>query len=364
MQQDPYFAADHKPVDFFHLFECGGTRKILGCPPHGDSFAVDKTKAGIEDMEQHQINSDRSEKSVHSGIDRLVGAKPLPKPDWLRGKSSSTPEVLNLVKILRDNRLHTVCEQAACPNMGECFRKGTATFMIMGDICTRQCPFCNVGHGMPEPLRIEEAASLARAVQIMKLKYVVVTSVTRDDLPDGGAGHYGACIRAVRLLDRSIQIEVLTPDFRGVVKKAFEQLRLNPPDVFNHNLETVPRMYARVRPQADYHGSLELLRCFRETFPEIPTKSGLMLGLGETEQEIQAVMRDLRRQNCSMLTLGQYMRPSPRHLPVERYVAPEEFQRYRDFGISIGFSHVESGPMVRSSYHADLQAKEIIQKSK
>jgi lipoyl synthase len=312
-------------------------------------------------MEQPHIKMRGVEKNVHVCSVTNVTTKPLPKPDWLRGKSASTPEALNLVKILRDNSLHTVCEKASCPNMGECFRKGTATFMIMGDICTRSCPFCNVSHGTPAPLRIEEAESLARAVQIMKLSYVVITSVTRDDLPDGGAGHYGECIRQLRALKRSMKIEILTPDFRGVVTQAFEQLRINSPDVFNHNLETVPRLYARVRPQADYYGSLELLKRFRETFDHIPTKSGLMLGLGETEQEVYDVMREMRFHHCDMLTLGQYMRPSPQHLPVERYVTPEEFERYRTFGLSTGFSHVESGPMVRSSYHADMQAKEMLQ---
>lgn len=311
-------------------------------------------------MEQPHMKMRGAEKNVHVCCDTKMVTKPLPKPDWLRGKSASTPEVLNLVKLLRDNKLHTVCEEASCPNLGECFRKGTATFMIMGDTCTRRCPFCNVAHGVPGELRGEEAQNLARAVRIMKLTYVVITSVTRDDLPDGGAGHYGACIRELRALKGNLKIEILTPDFRGAVKRAFEQFRINPPDVFNHNLETVPRLYARVRPQADYYGSLELLKHFRETFDHIPTKSGLMLGLGETEQEVYDVMREMRCHQCEMLTLGQYMRPSPHHLPVERYVTPEEFERYRIFGLSIGFSHVESGPMVRSSYHADMQAKELL----
>lgn len=314
-------------------------------------------------MEQNYSRMRGAEKINPPGTVATVATKPLPKPQWLRGKSSSTPDVMNLVTMLRENKLHTVCEQAACPNMGECFRKGTATFMIMGDICTRRCPFCNVAHGVPDPLGGEEATNLARAVEILKLSYVVITSVTRDDLPDGGASHYGECIRALRDLKRKLNIEILTPDFRGVVKQAFEQLRKNPPDVFNHNLETVPRLYARVRPQADYDRSLDLLRCFGASFAHIPTKSGLMLGLGETEQEVCNAMRDLRHHNCSMLTLGQYMRPSPHHLPVERYVTPQEFDQYRDFGLSLGFSHVESGPMVRSSYHADLQAKELMREN-
>lgn len=288
------------------------------------------------------------------------GDKPLPKPAWLRGVNPGSRDVLDLTRLLRDNRLHTVCEEANCPNLGECFRKGTATFMIMGDLCTRRCPFCNVAHGEPLPLRRDEPADLARAVQILKLSYVVITSVTRDDLPDGGAGHYGNCIRALRDLKRDVKIEILTPDFRGSVEQAIECLRRDPPDVFNHNLETVPRLYASVRPRADYQGSLRLLGTFRRHFERIPTKSGLMLGLGETEQEVRDVMRDLRHQRCDMLTLGQYLRPSPHHLPVERYVPPHEFDRYRDFGLSLGFSHVESGPLVRSSYHADLQARTMV----
>jgi lipoyl synthase len=297
-------------------------------------------------------------KTAHLGTDVSLSTKPLPKPEWLRGKSANTPDVERLVRILRDNRLHTVCEEASCPNLGECFRKGTATFMIMGDVCTRHCPFCNVAHGSPDALADDEPVNLARAVEILKLSYVVITSVTRDDLPDGGAGHYGACIRELRDLKRSLKIEILTPDFRGAVAGAFEELRMNLPDVFNHNLETVPRLYPRVRPQADYQGSLDLLLRFREQFAQVTTKSGLMLGLGETEQEVRNVMGDLRRHHCDMLTLGQYMRPSQHHLPVERYVTPEEFERYRQFGLSIGFSHVESGPLVRSSYHADMQARE------
>ncbi len=304
-----------------------------------------------------------AEKIVPTDNGSSMEQKPLPKPAWLRARCASTPEVLNVVNLLRVNKLHTVCEEASCPNMGECFRKGTATFMIMGDICTRRCPFCNVAHGSPSPLNSDEPSNLARAVQIMNLSYVVITSVTRDDLPDGGAGHYGACIRELRALNRNIKIEILTPDFRGVVKDAFEQLRANPPDVFNHNIETVPRLYGRVRPRADYSASLDLLKSFRENFDRVPTKSGLMLGLGETEDEVREVMLEMRRHECDMLTLGQYMRPSQHHLPVERYVTPDEFDRYRDFGLSIGFSHVESGPMVRSSYHADMQARELVQAS-
>lgn len=299
-------------------------------------------------------------KTAHLGNDPGLSSKPLPKPEWLRVQPAGGQEVERLVSLLRDNRLHTVCEEASCPNLGECFRKGTATFMIMGDRCTRNCPFCNVPHGTPQPPDSDEPANLARAVERLKLRYVVITSVTRDDLSDGGAAHYGACIRSVRGLGRGVKVEILTPDFRGVEAAALETLGLNLPDVFNHNLETVPRLYPRVRPQADYRGSLELLKRFGERFAPVPTKSGLMLGLGESEQEVMDVMVALRAHRCAMLTLGQYMRPSPGHLPVERYVPPAEFQRYREFGLSIGFSHVEAGPLVRSSYHADLQARDLI----
>lgn len=311
-------------------------------------------------MDVQPISMRGAGKTAHLGPAVTGDVKPLPKPSWLRAPAAGTPDTERLVRLLRDNSLHTVCEEASCPNMGECFRKGTATFMIMGDICTRNCPFCNVAHGSPQALPADEPANLARAVEIMKLNYVVITSVTRDDLPDGGAGHYADCIRALRELKRELRVEILTPDFRGAVDRALELLGANPPDVFNHNLETVPRLYPRVRSQADYRGSLELLLRFREKFYTVPTKSGLMLGLGETEDEVREVMEELRNHRCDMLTLGQYLRPSPHHLPVERYVRPEEFERLRDFGLSIGFSHVESGPMVRSSYHADMQARELV----
>ena len=226
-------------------------------------------------------------KTAHLGAAIKSDTKPLPKPAWLRAPAAGTPDTERLVRLLRDNRLHTVCEEASCPNMGECFRKGTATFMIMGDICTRNCPFCNVAHGSPGALPADEPVNLARAVEIMKLRYVVITSVTRDDLPDGGAGHYAECIRALRELKRELKVEILTPDFRGMVDLALDLLSANPPDVFNHNLESVPRLYPRVRPQADYRGSLDLLLSFREAFDTVTTKSGLMLGLGETEDEVR-----------------------------------------------------------------------------
>lgn len=280
----------------------------------------------------------------------------LRKPEWIRAKFPGTPEVLRLKKILRENRLHTVCEEANCPNLGECFGHGTATFMIMGDICTRRCPFCDVGHGRPNPLDPEEPAHLAQTVAAMDLKYVVVTSVDRDDLRDGGAGHFTDCIRAIRTASPDITIEILTPDFRGRMDVALDILDQSPPDIFNHNLETVPRLYKQARPGADYHYSLDLLKRFKERHPQVPSKSGLMLGLGETLDEVKAVMQNLRAHNVEMLTLGQYLQPSPYHLKVERYVTPEEFDQLRVEGYRMGFTHVASGPMVRSSYHADLQA--------
>ncbi len=281
----------------------------------------------------------------------------LRKPAWIRAPFPGTPEVQRLKRILRENRLHTVCEEASCPNLGECFGHGTATFMIMGDICTRRCPFCDVGHGRPNPLDPQEPENLARTVAAMALKYVVVTSVDRDDLRDGGAAHFAACIRAMRAAWPGIVIEILTPDFRGRMDVALEILEREPPDVFNHNLETVPRLYRQARPGADYQYSLTLLQRFKERHPHIPTKSGLMLGLGETTEEIEAVMRDLRIHRVEMLTLGQYLQPSAHHLPVERYAPPEEFAHLRELGEAMGFTHVASAPLVRSSYHADAQAK-------
>ncbi len=279
------------------------------------------------------------------------------KPAWIRAPFPGTPEVLRLKRILRENHLHTVCEEASCPNLGECFGHGTATFMIMGDICTRRCPFCDVGHGRPNPLDPQEPENLARTVAAMGLKYVVITSVDRDDLRDGGAAHFADCIRAVRAARPGIVIETLVPDFRGRMAVALEILEREPPDVFNHNLETVPRLYRQVRPGADYAYSLELLKRFGERHPRIPTKSGLMLGLGETLEEIQEVMRDLRAHGVDMLTLGQYLQPSVHHLPVARYAPPEEFEQLRALGETLGFTHVASAPLVRSSYHADAQAR-------
>ena len=288
--------------------------------------------------------------------------KPPRKPTWIRAKAPTGPEVQRLKRILREARLHTVCEEASCPNLGECFGHGTATFLIMGDICTRRCPFCDVAHGRPEPLDPEEPDNLAATVAAMGLRHVVITSVDRDDLRDGGAAHFVACIRAVRAKSPETRIEVLVPDFRGRMERALEIMDQAPPDVFNHNLETVPRLYRKARPGADYAWSLRLLREFGQRHPEVPTKSGLMLGLGETFDEIVAVMRDLRAHGVQMLTLGQYLQPSLHHLPVERFVPPEEFDELARVAESLGFAQVASAPMVRSSYHADEQARGVAEK--
>ncbi|MCP3870993.1 MAG: lipoyl synthase [Gammaproteobacteria bacterium] len=282
------------------------------------------------------------------------------KPDWIRAKVPTGERIKEIKQLLRQTQLSSVCEEAACPNLGECFSHGTATFMIMGDICTRRCPFCDVAHGKPQPLDIQEPEHLAKAVAAMKLRYVVVTSVDRDDLRDGGASHYVACIQALREKSPDLQIEILVPDFRGRVDVALDTFLSAPPDVFNHNMETIPRLYRQARPGADYNESLKLLKRFGERHPDVPIKSGLMLGLGETLPEIKAVMDDLRSNGCNMLTLGQYLQPSRDHLPVARFVHPDEFDQLRKRGESMGFSNVASGPMVRSSYHADLQAEGLV----
>ncbi len=286
---------------------------------------------------------------------------PLRKPSWIRAKSQGTPEVARIKAALRKNNLHTVCEEASCPNLGECFGKGTATFMILGDICTRRCPFCDVAHGRPNALDENEPANLARTIRDMALRYVVITSVDRDDLKDGGAAHFAACIRESRALSPQLTIEVLVPDFRGRMDPALTIFKHTPPDVFNHNLETIPRLYKQARPGSDYDWSLDLLERFKALHPKVPTKSGLMLGLGEEISEIEQVMRDLRAHGVNMLTLGQYLQPSRHHLPVMRYVEPAEFERLRVLGEQMGFSHVASGPMVRSSYHADQQAHGVLE---
>lgn len=280
----------------------------------------------------------------------------LRKPDWIRIRIPQSSAVNDLKQILRENKLHTVCEEASCPNLNECFSKGTATFMIMGDKCTRRCAFCDVGHGRPSPLDTEEPRHLAETIAKMRLNYVVITSVDRDDLRDGGASHFAACIKAVRELNPHIQIEVLVPDFRGRMQKALEALSLNLPDVFNHNIETVIRLYKQARPGSDYHESLKLLAEFKQRFPHIPTKSGIMLGLGETNEEIEIVMKELRAHHVDMLTLGQYLSPSQFHLPVLRFVTPNEFKQLGELAKAMGFTRVASGPLVRSSYHADKQA--------
>ena len=289
--------------------------------------------------------------------------RPLRKPPWIRARSPADPAVSRLKEVLRENRLHTVCEEASCPNIGECFSGGTATFMIMGDICTRRCPFCDVAHGRPDPLDMNEPENLGRTISAMGLSYVVVTSVDRDDLRDGGAGHFTQCIETIRKYSPDIKIEVLVPDFRGRMDRALDILVKSPPDVFNHNLETVPGLYKKVRPGSDYAWSLNLLKRFKALHPEVPTKSGLMLGVGETIEEVEQVMRDLRAHDCDMLTLGQYLQPSVHHLPLDRYVHPDEFDRLGELGYELGFTHVASGPMVRSSYHADQQAKTALQQN-
>jgi lipoic acid synthetase len=287
----------------------------------------------------------------------MPGTPLLRKPSWIRARAPTDARVIQLKTLLREHRLHTVCEEASCPNLGECFAQGTATFMIMGKLCTRNCPFCDVAHGRPGPLDAHEPENLARTIRLMALKYVVITSVDRDDLPDGGASHFTACIRAVRREVHGITIEILTPDFRRCADVALDALQATPPDVFNHNLETVPRLYRHVRPGAAYAESLDLIRRFKDRHASVPTKSGLMLGLGETLDEIKQVLQDLRAHGCDMLTLGQYLQPGRQHLPVERYVHPDEFVMLGGYARSIGFRNVASGPMVRSSYHADLQAR-------
>lgn len=281
---------------------------------------------------------------------------PLRKPDWIRIKVSTSPEVERIKNLVRDNHLNTVCEEASCPNLNECFSHGTATFMIMGDRCTRRCTFCDVGHGRPDPLDELEPLNLAKTIADMQLKYVVITSVDRDDLRDGGADHFTQCIQQTRLYSPNIKIEVLVPDFRGRMEKALAAMAPALPDVFNHNVETVPRLYKAVRPGSDYEWSLDLLENFKQRYAGIPTKSGLMLGLGETNEEVEAVMADLRQHQVDMLTLGQYLQPSLHHHPVLRYVTPAEFDHFAELAKKMGFNHVASGPLVRSSYHADKQA--------
>jgi lipoic acid synthetase len=289
---------------------------------------------------------------------KVVQTEVLKKPEWIRVKAASSNSRFNEIKkILRENELVTVCEEASCPNIGECFGKGTATFMIMGDKCTRRCPFCDVGHGRPDPLDTKEPANLARTIAALKLKYVVITSVDRDDLRDGGAQHFVDCITLTRAQSPDTQIEVLVPDFRGRLNKALDIFKDSLPDVMNHNLETVPRLYKEARPGADYQHSLTLLKDFKERYPTAVTKSGLMVGLGETDEEILEVMKDMRAHNIDMLTIGQYLAPSGHHLPVRRYVHPDVFKMFEAKAYEMGFTHAAIGAMVRSSYHADVQAQ-------
>jgi lipoic acid synthetase len=288
---------------------------------------------------------------------KIVPREKLAKPDWIRVKApGANPRYQEIKNLLRKQKLHTVCEEASCPNIGECFGKGTATFMILGDICTRRCPFCDVAHGRPLAPDAEEPAHLAETIALLGLAYVVITSVDRDDLKDGGAMHFVDCIRAVRARSPQTTIEVLVPDFRGRLERALEVLAAAPPDVMNHNLETVPRLYRQARPGGDYPHSLKLLQEFKRQFPAVPTKSGLMVGLGESDEEILQVMRDLRAHEVEMLTVGQYLAPSAHHLPVERYVHPETFALFEREAAALGFRHAAIGPLVRSSYHADQQA--------
>ena len=304
-----------------------------------------------------KIQQKRSLKTARIPI-KVVASEPLRKPDWIRVRAGGGERFTQIKRILREKRLHTVCEEASCPNIGECFGHGTATFMIMGDLCTRRCPFCDVAHGRPQPLDAGEPRRLGETIAKMKLRYVVITSVDRDDLRDGGAGHFVDCIRAVRELSPATRIEILTPDFRGRLERALAVLDAAPPDVMNHNLETVPRLYLQARPGSDYVHSLKLLKEFKARHAEIPTKSGLMVGLGETNDEILAVMRDLRAHDVEMLTIGQYLQPSKHHLPVARYAHPDEFRMFEEEAGRMGFVNAACGPMVRSSYHADRQAAE------
>lgn len=311
-----------------------------------------EAKAGVE----RGVKMRGAEKVAKIPV-KVIATDQMPrKPDWIRVRVPASPKIDEIKKKLRHHKLHTVCEEASCPNLGECFGGGTATFMIMGDICTRRCPFCDVAHGRPNALDENEPKHLATAIADMGLRYVVITSVDRDDLRDGGAGHFAACIEETRALSPTIEIEVLVPDFRGRMEVAIDILRESPPDVFNHNLETVPSLYKKVRPGSDYEWSLKLLKEYKAAVPGVTTKSGLMLGIGETLEEVEQVMADLRAHDVDMLTLGQYLQPSKAHLKLERFVTPQEFDLLAEKARSMGFKHVASGPMVRSSYHADIQA--------
>lgn len=306
-------------------------------------------------MSDNNLRQTGSDKTARNPV-KIIPIEPLKKPGWIRVKMPSSRTFYEVKKILREHSLYTVCEEASCPNIGECFGKGTATFMILGDMCTRRCPFCDVAHGRPKPPDAQEPENLARTIAAMKLKYVVITSVDRDDLRDGGALHFADCITAIRTHSPATRIEILTPDFRGRLEVALDKLAVSPPDVMNHNLETVPRLYKQARPGADYSHSLKLLKDFKDRFPNISTKSGLMVGLGETDDEILEVMQDLRGHDVDMLTVGQYLQPTKGHLPVLRYVEPDQFKVFEREAEAMGFKHAACGPLVRSSYHADEQA--------
>lgn len=313
-------------------------------------------------IEERNIKYRDTNKMTLISIKQLVvdDQEILPKPSWIKIKVPSNSTGIQKIKsALRKHGLYSVCEEASCPNLMECFNHGTATFMILGNICTRRCPFCDVSHGRPVAPDVNEAKKLAQTIADIRLRYVVITSVDRDDLRDGGAQHFASCINAIREKSPSIQIEILVPDFRGCMDRALKIINTAPPDVFNHNLENVPRLYRKIRPGAHYNWSLKLLERFKQNNPNVPTKSGLMLGLGETSQEIISVMRDLRHHGVTMLTLGQYLQPSRYHFPVKRYVNPEEFEEMKTQALAMGFTHAACSPFVRSSYHADLQAKGI-----
>ena len=312
----------------------------------------------MSDVITKQKGAAKTDRAFGRAAIPIVPVERLKKPDWIRVRMGNSQRFQEIKHILREHKLHTVCEEATCPNIGECFGKGTATFMILGDLCTRRCPFCDVAHGRPQPPDAGEPVNLAQTIAALKLRYVVITSVDRDDLRDGGAAHFADCIRAVRELSPATRIEVLVPDFRGRLDIALDILAGDPPDVLNHNLETVPRLYKQARPGADYTNSLALLQRFKAQLPHIPTKSGLMLGLGETDDEILQVLRDLRAHGVDMLTLGQYLQPSAHHLPVLRYAEPAIFKEFERQAAELGFAHAACGPMVRSSYHADQQAHE------
>ena len=307
----------------------------------------------MSDLTKGQTGADKTARNPV----KVIPIAPLKKPDWIRVKAGGGARFNDIKRRLRAQQLHTVCEEASCPNIGECFGKGTATFMILGELCTRRCPFCDVAHGRPKPPDPQEPEHLAQTIADLHLQYVVITSVDRDDLRDGGATHFADCIRAVRARSPGTRIAGLVPDFRGRMDKALDALAEGLPDVMNHNLETVPRLYRMARPGADYAHSLKLLRAFKQRFPGIPTKSGIMVGLGETDEEILQVMRDMRAHDIDMLTIGQYLQPTAGHLPVLRYVEPSRFQDYEREALAMGFAHAACGPLVRSSYHADRQAQ-------